>query len=158
MKRVDEAKQKAEAEFQEARLHYEHGDARKALEKAKHAVELDNENPTYVSYAGLFVAAAQKNYTAAAEICHKAIRLKRTEVQPYLNLAEVYVKAGKKADAVEALTIGLKFTKQDVRLTRALRQLGVRRPPVFPFLERRHFFNRHFGHARHQLLRLLGQE
>jgi tetratricopeptide (TPR) repeat protein len=158
MKAADETKQKAAAEFKEAMFFYENGDPRRALERAKRAVELDNENALFVSYAGLFVAAAQKNYTAAAEICHKAIRLKRTEVQPYLNLAEVYKRAGQKTDAVEALTVGLKFTKQDVRLVRALRQLGIRRPPVFPFLERKHFLNRHFGKARHRILRLLGRE
>ena len=94
----------------------------------------------------------------AEELCHAAVRMNRKEVQSWLNLAEVYIQAGQKGDAVEALTVGLPYTKRDVRLIRALRKLGVRRPPVFAFLERKHFLNRHIGKLRHKVLQVLGQE
>lgn len=129
-----------------------------SLEKIQRAVELDPRNPRYVSYMGLLVALAQKNYKLAEELCHRALRMNRNEPQLYLNMAEVYVRARNKEDAVEALTVGLQYTKRDVRLTRALRKLGVRRPPVVPFLQRKNFLNRHLGRARHRILRILGKE
>ena len=130
----------------------------KALAKLRRAVELDRQNPLYISYLGLVVAQAQKKYEDAEQLCHTALRMKRNEVQFYLNLAEVYIYAGKKEDAVETLTVGLQYTKRDSRLTQALRKLGVRRPPVIPFLERKHFLNRHLGKLRHRVLQMLGKE
>lgn len=148
----------AEAEFKQGMALYRNGYLGKALDKLQAAVELDKQNPTYVSYAGLLVALAQQNYQVAEELCHTATRMDRKDVQCWLNLAEVYVRAGQKGDAVEALTVGMQYTKRDVRLLRALRKLGVRRAPVFSFLERQHFLNKHLGKLRHRILTLLGQE
>lgn len=152
------AKVEAEKAYKEGMMHYRNGYYGKAVAKLQEAVELDKQNLTYISYLGLLVALAHKKYTEAEQLCHTALRMKRTEVQSYLNLAEVYIQEGKKGDAVEALTVGLQYTKRDVRLVRALRKLGVRRPPVFPFLERRHFLNRHVGKLRHRVLQMLGKE
>lgn len=148
----------AEKAFKEGMSFLRNGYFGKSLAKMQEAVELDKQNPIYISYLGLVVARAHKKYLEAEQLCHTALRMKRTEVQSYLNLAEVYVHAGKKGDAVEALTLGLQYTKRDIRLIRALRKLGVRRAPVFAFLERRHFLNRHAGKLRHRVLRMLGQE
>jgi len=148
----------AEKAFKEGMTFFRSGYYGKAVAKIQEAVELDKQNHTYISYLGLLVALAHKKYTEAEQLCHTALRMKRTEPQSYLNLAEVYLHAGKKEDAVETLTVGLQYTKRDVRLIRALRKLGVRRPPVFPFLERRHFLNRHTGKLRHRVLQMLGQE
>lgn len=152
------AAEAAEAEFNKGMTFFRSGYYGKALDRMQAAVELNKHNPLYVSYAGLLVALAQKNYPVAEELCHQALRMNRHDVQCYLNLAEVYLKAGQKGDAVEALTVGLQYTKRDVRLTRALRKLGVRRPPVFAFLERKHFLNRHLGKLRHRMLQMLGEE
>lgn len=148
----------AQAKFNEALTFYRNGYYGKALEGFRQAVELDKKNPLSVSYLGLMVALAQKKYPDAEQLCHTALRMKRNEVQSYLNLAEVYRRAGKKEDAVETLTVGLQYTKRNVKLVRALRQFGVRRPPVLKFLERKHFLNRHLGKMRHRVLQLLGKE
>jgi len=155
-----EAAKSPEAEkiFKEGMTLFRSGYYGKAVAKFQEAVELEKQNPTYISYLGLLVALAHKKYSEAEQLCHTALRMKRTETQSYLNLAEVYIQDGKKEDAVETLTIGLQYTKRDVRLTRALRKLGVRRPPVFAFLERRHFLNRHVGKLRHRVLQMLGKE
>lgn len=155
---MKKTKTAAEVEFDQGLQLYRDGYYGKALDKLRAAVELDKQNPLYVSYLGLLVAVAQKKYEDAAQLCHTALRMNRQLVQGYLNLHQVYLKAGMKADAVEALTVGLQYTKRDVHLVRALRQLGVRRPPVFPFLERKHFLNRHVGKLRHRVLQMLGKE
>ncbi|MBI4466584.1 MAG: tetratricopeptide repeat protein [Acidobacteria bacterium] len=160
MKSEAEAAKRAEAEkeFNDGLMFFRSSYYGKALGKFQRAVELDKQNPLTISYLGLLVALAHHKYTEAEQLCHTAVRMKHNDVQCYLNLAEVYLKAGKKSDAVEALTVGLQYTKRDVRLTRALRKLGVRRPPVFPFLERKHFLNRHLGKLRHRVLQMLGKE
>jgi tetratricopeptide (TPR) repeat protein len=148
----------AEKEFKEGLMQYEAGYYARGLTHIQKAAELDAQNPTYLSYTALLVALAHKNYEAAEQLGHAALRMKRNDAQLYLNLAEIYIKAGSKADAVEALEVGLTYTKQDVRLRRALRKLGIRRPPVIPFLERKHFLNRYLGKARHKILVMLGKE
>lgn len=153
-----EVPEEAEKEFKEGMTQYQADYYARALGHFQKAVELDKTNATYLSYLSLVVALAQKNYEAAEQLGHTALRMKRNDPQLYLNLAEVYLKAGDKEDAVEALQVGLTYTKQDVRLKRALRKLGVRRPPVISFLERKHFLNRSLGKARHKILRMLGQE
>lgn len=148
----------AEKEFKAGMTQYQADYYARALAHFQKAVELDKSNATYLSYLSLLVALAQKNYEAAEQLGHSALRMKRNDPQIYLNLAEVYLKAGDKEGAVEALQVGLTYTKQDVRLKRALRKLGVRRPPVIPFLERKHFLNRYLGKARHKILQILGHE
>lgn len=155
---MTEAKVEAEREFREGLRLFRSNYYGKALAKFRWAVELERHNPLYVSYLGLLLALAQKKYGDAEQLCHTALRMKRNEVQCYLNLAEVYIQAGKKGDAVETLLVGLQYTKRDPRLKRALRKLGVRRSPVIPFLERKHFLNRHLGRLRHRVLKILGEE
>ncbi|MDA2913758.1 tetratricopeptide repeat protein [Acidobacteriia bacterium AH_259_A11_L15] len=157
---MTEQAKKAEADnaFQQGMMFFRSSYYGKAVTTLQRAVELDRHNSLYVSYLGLLVALAHKKYAEAEQICHTALRMKRNQVQSYLNLAEVYLKAGNKEDAVETLTVGLQYTKRDVRLTRALRKLGVRRPPIIPFLQRKHFLNRHLGKLRHRVLQRLGIE
>ncbi len=78
-------------------------------------------------------------------MCDAAVRMKRNQAQLYLNLAEVYISAGRKEDAREALFAGMKYARRDIRLNIAMAKLTPRRAPVFTFLERKHPLNRHFG-------------
>ncbi len=104
--------------------------AGKALGHLKRAVQLDQENPFYLSYLGLALAKANRKWAEAEDLCYAALRMKRTHPELYLNLAEVYQGAGKKEDAVWVLQSGLQFTRRDARLARALRKLGVLRRKV----------------------------
>ncbi len=123
----------------------------KALAHLRRAVELDPANPFYLSYLGLALARTEEGWTKGEETCLRALRMKRTQPELYLNLAEVYRLANKKEDAVETLQKGLTFTKQDPHLAKMLKRFGLRRAPVLPFLDRGHFLNRHLGKFRHRL-------
>ena len=149
----------------------------KALVHLTRAVELEKNNPFYLSYLGVALARAGKNWNLAEtfgsqtlqmkgtppefdlaeRLCSQALQMKRTQPEFYLNLAEVYGLAGNKEDAIETLSRGLKFTKQNKHLAYALRQFGSRRPPVLRFLDRTHFLNRHFGKMRNRLFNSLGK-
>ncbi len=145
-------------EFREGLTLLSNGYASKAMSHFARARELDRNNPFYLSYQGLALAASERQWEEAEELCFTALRMRRTQPELYLNLAEVYRLAGKKSDALETLSAGLRFTKGDPRLAQALRRLGARRPPVLPFLDRKNFFNRQLGRLRHKVLKAVGRE
>jgi len=129
----------------------------RALEHIKRAAELEKNNPYYMSYLGVALARTQQKWADAERLCDSAVRMKRNQAQLYLNLAEVYMAAGRKEDAREALISGMKYARRDIRLNIAMAKLTPRRPPVFTFLERKHPLNRHFGMLRHRTLQAFGR-
>jgi Flp pilus assembly protein TadD len=152
------SEQDAVVEFKKGLTFLRNNYARKALPHIGKAVELDKANPFYLSYLGLAVAAADRNWDEAEEICYRAVKMKRTQAELYINLAEVYRLAGKKDEAVEALIVGRQMTKKDPRILAALRKYGIRRPPVISFLDRKNFLNRKLGRVRYRVLKSLGKE
>lgn len=129
----------------------------KALPHMKRAVELERNNPYYMSYLGVVLARSEHKWGEAEKLCDGAVRMKRNQAQLYLNLAEVYATAGRRDEAVEALQAGLKFARRDIRLNIAMNKLTRRRSPVLSFLTRRHPLNRSLGRLRHQTLTLIGK-
>jgi Flp pilus assembly protein TadD len=124
------------------------GEPGEAFQYLRHAAELDQKNPYYLSFLGVSVARSQRKWAAAVELCEKALSLRRNEAQLYLNLAEVYLSAGQRDDAVEVLDKGLIYFGGDARIRHARANLGKRSSPVLPFLERGHFLNRSLGKLR----------
>lgn len=115
------------------------------------AAELEKQNPYYISFAGVALSRAEKKWSAALKLCETALGMKRKEAQLYLNLAEVYVSAGRREDALMTLDRALACLGRDARIVRARQKLGSRRSPVLPFLQRDNFINRHLGVLRHRL-------
>ena len=152
------AEPSALAEFKQGIKLLRDGHSVDAVEYLRHAAELEQQNPYYLSFLGVSVARAQRKWAPAAKFCEMALGLKRTEVQLYLNLAEVYSSAGRRDDAVEVLDKGLIYFKADPRIRRARANLGRRRAPVLPFLERGHFLNRVLGKLRHRVFGRLGNQ
>ena len=146
------AEDSALAEFKRGINLLRNGHSAEALEYLRHAAELAPQNPHYLSFLGVSVSRAERKWAAAVKLCEMALILRRSEPQLYLNLAEVYVSAGRRDDAVEALERGLLYLSADPRIRRARANLGRRRSPVLPFLEREHFLNRGLGKLRHRVL------
>jgi Flp pilus assembly protein TadD len=144
-------------EFKQALDRMRDSDAEHALPHIRRAVELEAQNPFYISYLGVVLARAEQKWGEAEENCRTALKMKRDQPQLYLNLAEVYVVAGRRDDAVETLKRGLKYANRDIRLKVMLGKLVRRRSPVIPFLERQHFLNRQLGLLRHRTMNALGQ-
>jgi len=145
------AEQSAIVEFKEGIKLLRNGQSAEAFEYLRHAAELNQQNPYYLSFLGVSVARAQRKWNAAVHLCEKAVSLRRNEVQLYLNLAEVYVAAGRRDDAVTVLDRAAIYSSMDVRVKRARAELGKRSSPVLPFLERGHFLNRSLGKLRHRM-------
>ncbi len=129
----------------------------KALQHIQRAAELERNNPYYMSYLGVALARTERKWADAERMCDTAVRMKRNQAQLYLNLAEVYMAAGRKEDAREALISGMKYARRDIRLNIAMAKLTPRRSLIFSFLGRKHPLNRHFGMLRHRTLQAIGR-
>jgi dihydrofolate reductase len=145
-------------EFREGLSFLANNYASKAIPHFTKAHELNKQNPFYLSYLGVAIAASEQKWEDAEERCFTALRMKRNQPELYLNLSEVYRLAGKRQDAVQTLLEGLPLTRHDVRIVKALRKFGVRKSPVLPFLERTHPVNRKLGKIRYRVLKSLGKE
>jgi predicted Zn-dependent protease len=128
------------------------GDAHKALPHLQFALTEDPENPYYVSYMGLAIAATEHKWDEAENMCMSAIRMSRRQGQLYLNLSEVYVAADRKKAATEILARGLRYAPHDDRLKDKIASLSLRRRPFLPFLSRTNSLNRNLGKLRHQAM------
>lgn len=137
-------------EFRKALSFIRDGKVETALPHIRRAAELEQHNPFYMSYLGLALARAEHQWAKAEELCDSAMRLKRDQPQLYINLAEVYIAAGRKQDAVETLVQALRYAQKDSRINAMLGGLSSRRKPVIPFLNRNNFLNRQLGVLRHK--------
>jgi Flp pilus assembly protein TadD len=141
------------AEFKQGIDLLRKGHAARAVECFRHAAEMKQQNPFYISFLGVSMARAQGKWAAAVELCKTAVSLKRNDAQLYLNLAEVYVSAGRRDHAVETLDAASRYCAvDDGRIARMRGSLGRRSSPVLPFLERANFLNRGLGRLRHRII------
>ena len=126
------------------------GKSQAALEYFRKASELENNDPYYASFAGLALARAEKKFAQAIKLCEAAVSLRRNEVQLYLNLAEVYVSAGRRDDAIRILDRAAASFGRHAGLRRARLRLGSRRSPTLSFLSRENVVNKQLGIWRHR--------
>ena len=97
------------------------------------------------SYYGLCIATERGKVSDGIVLCSEAIEQEPHDPRHYLNLAKVYLKAGRKSDCLETLRKGLaQGDEPEVRYL--LETIGVRKPPIFSFLPRSHFLNRYLGY------------
>jgi Flp pilus assembly protein TadD len=64
-----------------------------ALAHFRKAADLEKNNPYYLSFVGVSLARAERNWKTSLELCESALTMKHNEAQLYLNLAEVYTSA-----------------------------------------------------------------
>jgi Flp pilus assembly protein TadD len=146
------------AEFKQGLKALKNGYPQKALVHMRTAFESEKHNPFYLSFLGLTIARAERNWDRATEFCEIAVQLRRSEAQFHLNLAEVYALAGRRDKALDTIDAALAQFGKDQRLHRARCRVEKRRSPVLPFLTRDHILNRTFGKVRHRTLKRLGKQ
>jgi tetratricopeptide (TPR) repeat protein len=110
---------------------------------------LSSKTATGLSHFGLCLAIMQRKFKPAIDLCKLAIELQFYNADHYANLARVYIAAGHRKKAIEAVEQGLKSHAEDETLLEVRRQLGVRAKPPVPFLDRAHPINVTLGQARH---------
>lgn len=123
-----------------------------AIEHFRHATELEKRNPYYISFLGVSMARAERNWIPALKLCEMALGMKRNDAQLFLNLAEVYTSAGRREEALFTLDRALASLGPLARIQQARLKLGRRRPPALPFLDRQNILNRQLGILRQRIL------
>lgn len=111
--------------------------------------QVESVLPDGLSYYGLALALVQKKFKPAIDLCRKAIELQFYNPSHYANLARVYVAAGNRKRAVEAIEQGFKIFPDDDVLIAVRRELGIRSRPAVPFLSRQNALNKVLGRTRH---------
>ena len=142
------------SDFKECLKHLRDGHHDEALADVGRALGTSPDNPIYLSYAGLLAALANQRFRDGEQLCLEALKMRHNHPQLYLNLAQVYQKAGRFQDAVEVLEKGFRSAGRDPKIRCALNALRqrVRRKPVFSFFERSNPINRVLGKWRHRWL------
>ena len=128
------------------------GQPGEALNRFRQAADIEKQNPYYMSFVGVALVRAERQAAPAVKLCETALSIKWNEAQLYLNMAEVYLSARRRDDAVRILDRAQASLGHDVRIQRARLKLGSRLSPVLPFLDRQHVLNRELGILRHRLL------
>lgn len=102
------------------------------------------KTPAITSCLGLCIATERGRISEAVTLCCEAIDQDPGNPLHYRNLGKVYLKAERKTDCLEILRKGLSCG-DDPEISELLERIGMRKPPVFSFLPRRHFLNRYAG-------------
>lgn len=114
-----------------------------ALSHFEKALETD-KSPLNHSYFGLCIAKERGQVKKAVAICEDTVKNEPGNSTLYLNLARVYLIAGRKEDAIRTFREGM-HREADPEIIAELNRLGMRRPPVFSFLRRKNPLNRYLG-------------
>ena len=97
-----------------------------ALMHARRALEAAPANPFYLSYFGLLAAHAERRFGDGEVLCKEALGMRHNHAQLYLNLAEVYLSAGRSQEAIPVLEKGLISIGRDSRIRWALKKFAAR--------------------------------
>lgn len=100
--------------------------------------------PIVLSGLGYCLAREGGDMKSAFALCREAARCEPGNPLHHLHLGRVHLLAGEKDLAVAAFRTGLSFGDHP-KLLAELKRLGIRRPPLFAFLGRKHLLNRCCG-------------
>lgn len=109
------------------------------------AFSIKAEDPRFQSYLGLCIAYERGKIKDAISLCERALQVESQNVENYLNLGKVYLRAGLKTKAIETFRKGLKIDSQNPDIIAELQLLGLRKKPVIPYLPRNNFLNKYLG-------------
>ncbi len=121
-----------------------------ALAAFKKALYLRDKDPRYISYAGLALALNGRTKEAVL-LCEKAVQKEFFRQELFLNLGRVYLISGNRRKAHLAFRKGMALDRENRPLRSELVKMGIRKPPVFRFLDRNHPINKWSGKMLHRL-------
>ncbi len=100
--------------------------------------------PTLASYLGYCLARERRQFKEGSGLCRQALLKEPEQAVHYLNLGRVLLAAEEKQLAITTFQRGLKRGRHHLILEE-LKKLGMRKPPVVPFLSRSHPVNKFLG-------------
>jgi hypothetical protein len=110
----------------------------------------DSRDPRFMSWYGVTLVLVERNSNLGVVLCDQALRAAGPDPELLLNQARVHLHLNQRDRAVRAIVRGLELFPDDPRLAAARDAMGIRRPPVIPFLSRKNPLNRLLGRLRHR--------
>lgn len=131
-------------ELQEKGLHaLEHGHSYLAMTCLEQAMAY-GKTPLLCSYLAYCLALNKRSIEDAIALGREALEAEPAVPVFSLNLGKILLLADRREEAISVFRQGL-ASGRDPELIAALEALGVRNPPLFKALPRRHFLNRYAG-------------
>jgi predicted Zn-dependent protease len=130
---------------------------REAMAMFESALELERRThggrpqARYLSYYGLSLGLETNHMHEALRFCREAVTLESYNPDIRCNLARVLLRVGRRKEAHKSLKLGLALQGNHPGIIEVLKELGLRRRPVLPFLSRRHPVNVMLGRMRYRL-------
>jgi tetratricopeptide (TPR) repeat protein len=124
--------------------------AKKQLEMA---LAICPRHATYLSLYGLCLAIESEDYAAARRICESAVRMNPKDPLSRVNLGRVHRLQGNNRAAYGEFLSAWKLDRRHPAPATELQRMGIRRPPMFRFLPRKHWLNVNAGKLRARLMR-----
>jgi hypothetical protein len=131
---------------------FRRGDLEQAHGCFQRAHRRRSSDPLVLCWYGLTLILVERNTALGLRYCEESVRRRGGSVpEAWLNLGRAYRALGHRVLAVRALVRGKELDPANEEVREELRRLGVRRPPVLPFLPRSHPLNRFLGELRHRI-------
>ncbi len=143
----------AAAALDEGRAAFAARDVVSAHAAFERAHRRDSRDPVARSWYGLTLVLVEKNSNLGVALCEEALRVAGADPELLLNQARVHLALRQRERAARAIVRGLELWPDDPRLAAARDALGVRRPPVIPFLSRDNPLNHLLGRLRYRWAR-----
>jgi Flp pilus assembly protein TadD len=140
--------------FRRAEIQINRGRFREASSILTQALKMAPDNPVYVSHLGYCVGMLG-NLSDGEMMCRKAMKMAPTVPIILVNLGRMLVEKGLRQEARILFTQAYQIDNTNAPAALELSRLGVRRPPVLPFLGRQNIVNKYLGLLRHCMLDLL---
>ncbi len=147
----------ADAHYHLALEHMHRNHFRQATKALAEALRASPDNPYYLSAYGLCLAREGRNFEDAVRLSRLAVNMVPYDTHLRLNLARVHRLRGNNAAAYALIHRAWEDDQDHPVATKELRRMGIRRPPVLPFLPRSSFPNRILGMVRARVERLLAR-
>lgn len=103
----------------------------------------------FYSYLGFGLAAFESRYNDGVALCERGIEMEFYNPENHYNLARTYLLLGAKRKAIARIRAGLRIDREYRPLRQLAKELGIRRQPLIPFLDRGNPLNRWLGRLLH---------
>lgn len=129
---------------------YDRGDLAAAHAFYRQAQQIDGNDPRVLSCLGMTLVVFARDEQKGVAFCEEALRRGGESAEYLWRLAVVYQATYQRERAVRALRRGLELEPYHRGMVGMLQAVGIRRPPVFPFLKRSNPINKYLGILRHR--------
>jgi len=146
--------QSAEESFRKGMSLLKRGRGREAMAFFEAAIELERRmgdgppQARYLSLYGYCLGTIGRQRHEGIRFCREATELEHYNPDLHCNLGRVLIAAGRRKDAHQSFLRGLRIQSDHREIIRSLKQMGIRRRPPVPFLDRGNPLNVFLGRMR----------